>query len=162
MALLADQVAAVARPPRHGKSSSSRSDLLLWRQIFELYLDARVFFAIPDIGQEPRDSRRALDQLVWFQNEVERQGIRSAFRLEGSVSAFSRFLSLNATLVQHLQFVSSALATHVLRGLPRQQTVHSPCCSKSGTRQRLSRLSKVGEMFVLRSTMASMVVPWPC
>ncbi|UKZ76052.1 hypothetical protein TrVFT333_003748 [Trichoderma virens FT-333] len=93
------QVSQVSRPTRF-----SKSDLDHWRHIFELYLDAEVFFATHEQEHGARSSQKALQQLQWFQNQVQKQQLVASFKLAESRSAFSKFLELNLTLLKHLQF----------------------------------------------------------
>ena len=96
---LGKEVATVAKPTRF-----SKSDLARWRQIFELYLDAEIFFATHEQDHGARSSQVALKQLQWFQNQVEKQNLTKDFKLSESKAAFTRFLNLNATLLKNLQF----------------------------------------------------------
>ncbi|RFU75497.1 hypothetical protein TARUN_6741 [Trichoderma arundinaceum] len=96
---LGKQVSQVSRPSRF-----SKSDLGRWRRIFELYLDAEIFFATHERDHGARSSQTALQQLQWFQNQVKKQQLVGTFKLAESRSAFSRFLELNLSLLKHLQF----------------------------------------------------------
>ncbi|KAL7951155.1 SPX domain-containing protein [Trichoderma barbatum] len=96
---LGKQVSHVSRPTRF-----SRSDLDRWRHIFELYLDAEVFFATHEQEHGTRSSQKALQQLQWFQNQVQKQQLSKTFKLAESRTAFSKFLELNLTLLKNLQF----------------------------------------------------------
>ncbi|KAL7784123.1 SPX domain-containing protein [Trichoderma ceciliae] len=96
---LGRQVSQVSRPTRF-----SKSDLERWRRIFELYLDAEIFFATRERDHGARSSQKALQQLQWFQGQVKKQQLVSTFKLSESRSAFSRFLELNLSLLKHLQF----------------------------------------------------------
>ncbi|KAM3470219.1 hypothetical protein MY8738_009830 [Beauveria namnaoensis] len=51
-----------------------------------------------------RNSQRALKQLQWFQNEVEKRNLARNFKISQSRQAFARFLRLNASLLKNLQF----------------------------------------------------------
>ncbi|KAM0427155.1 hypothetical protein ACHAPT_007582 [Fusarium lateritium] len=96
---LGKEVEQVAKPKRF-----SKTDLARWRQIFELYLDAEIFFATHEQDHGSRTSQVALKQLQWFQNQVEKQGIATNFKLPESQAAYSRFINLNASLLKNLQF----------------------------------------------------------
>ena len=96
---LGKEVSQVARPSRF-----SKSDLARWRHIFELYLDAEVFFATHERDHGARSSQKALTQLQWFQGEVDKRQLANNFKLRESRMAFSRFLNLNASLLKNLQF----------------------------------------------------------
>ncbi|CAM1503719.1 Fc.00g013100.m01.CDS01 [Cosmosporella sp. VM-42] len=96
---LGKEVALVAKPTRF-----SKSDLARWRHIFELYLDAEIFFATHEQDHGARSSQMALKQLKWFQNQVETRQLSKDFKLNESRLAFTRFLNLNRTLLKNLQF----------------------------------------------------------
>jgi E3 ubiquitin-protein ligase BAH len=93
------EVAVVAKPSRF-----SKNDLARWRDIFELYLDAEIFFATHEQDHGARSSSRALKQLQLFQGEVEKRKLNAKFKVRESQVAFDRFLKLNASLLKNLQF----------------------------------------------------------
>ena len=96
---LRNEISAVSKPSRF-----SKTDLARWRSIFELYLDAEVFFATHEQNHGSRTSQAALKQLQWFQGEVEKKQLASKFKLVESQVAFTRFIRLNASLLKNLQF----------------------------------------------------------
>ncbi|SPQ25895.1 40e537ff-3416-4873-8212-775608ad5518 [Thermothielavioides terrestris] len=100
---LGAEIAEVAKP-RKGVIKLSKSDLYRWREIFELYLAAQVFFSTTEASGGLRDSEKARKQLVWFQDEVNKRQLPRKFKIESSAVAYSHFLALNATLLQNLQF----------------------------------------------------------
>lgn len=85
-------------------SRFSKSDLARWRRIFELYLDAEVFFSTHERDHGSRSGQKALKQLQWFQAEVEKGSLARDFKLRESRTAFSRFVNLNLNLLKNLQF----------------------------------------------------------
>ncbi|KAL1844134.1 hypothetical protein VTJ49DRAFT_4986 [Mycothermus thermophilus] len=101
--ILGTEIAGVARP-RKGLVRLSKSDLYRWREIFELYLAAEVFFSTTEADGGLRKSEAARKQLVWFQEEVNKRQLPQRFKIESSAVAYSQFLALNATLLQNLQF----------------------------------------------------------
>ena len=100
---LGNEISEVAKP-RKGLIRVSKSDLYRWREIFELYLAAEVFFSTTETRGGVRNSEKARKQLVWFQGELEKREILRKFKLETSINAYNRFLALNATLLQNVQF----------------------------------------------------------
>lgn len=96
---LGREVAVVAKPSRF-----SKNDLARWRDIFELYLEAEIFFATHEQDHGARTSARALKQLQLFQSQVEKRKLNKKFKLSESQLAFTRFLNLNASLLKNLQF----------------------------------------------------------
>ncbi|KAG8424270.1 hypothetical protein J3458_001080 [Metarhizium acridum] len=96
---LGKEVSFVCRTSRF-----SKSDLARWRRVFELYLDAEVFFSTHERDHGTRSSQMALKQLQWFQAEVEKGHLARDFKLRESQMAFSRFVNLNLSLLKNLQF----------------------------------------------------------
>ncbi|KAK1774320.1 SPX domain-containing protein [Copromyces sp. CBS 386.78] len=101
--LLGDEIARLARP-RKGVIQFAKSDLYRWREIFELYLAAQIFFSTAETATGPRDSEKARKQLVWFQDEVSKRQLLQKFKLKASAEAYTRFLELNATLLKNFKF----------------------------------------------------------
>ena len=101
--ILGTEIAGVAKP-RKGILNLSKSDLYRWREIFELYLAAQVFFSTYEVTGGLRKSEKAQKQLVWFQDEVNKRQLPQKFKIESSATAYAQFLALNATLLQNLQF----------------------------------------------------------
>ncbi|KAG6039223.1 hypothetical protein E4U41_003050 [Claviceps citrina] len=85
-------------------SRFSKSDLSRWRCIFELYLDAEIFFGTHECDHGSRSSQMALTQLQWFQVEVEKRNLAKDFKLRESHVAFLKFVNLNLNLLKNLQF----------------------------------------------------------
>ncbi|KAK5653596.1 hypothetical protein OQA88_8858 [Cercophora sp. LCS_1] len=100
---LGSEIAVVARPQK-GLIRVHKSDLYRWREIFELYLAAQVFFSTTEAKGGVRSSEKARKQLVWFQDEVEKRDLLNKFKLEASINAYTRFLALNATVLQNVKF----------------------------------------------------------
>ena len=100
---LGNEISEVAKP-RKGFINLSKSDLYRWREIFELYLAAQVFFSTNEATGGVRDSKKARNQLIWFQNEVAKRQLSHKFKLESSAAAYSRFVELNALLLQNVEF----------------------------------------------------------
>lgn len=109
---LGREISEVAKPSRYSKSDLSR-----WREIFELYLDARIFFSSNELDHGTRTSDVALKQLVWFQNEVQKRELQSKFKLASSQGAYKNFLALNATLLKNLKFqeINKRAVTKILK-----------------------------------------------
>lgn len=115
VATLGKEVAEVARPERkrhilsgrshEGKPDKYTSDLRRWRELFELYLDAQVFFSTRERDHgKARSSAEASRQLNWFQEQVQKRGLLQSFQLPTSLVAYQRFLLLNKRLYLNLRF----------------------------------------------------------
>jgi E3 ubiquitin-protein ligase BAH len=96
---LRQDISEATKPRRFHKS-----DLAIWRELFELYSDAQIFFSSHERDHGTRSSAKALSQLVWFQDQIEIHNLPERFRLPSSHLAYSRFLALNATLLKRLKF----------------------------------------------------------
>ncbi|GKT72272.1 RING-14 protein [Colletotrichum tofieldiae] len=96
---LRQEVSHLTKPSR-----LSKSDLARWRTIFELYLDAQVFFSTNEQDHGSRSSQTAAKQLGWFQEEITKRNLVRSFKIAESREALVRFLRLNAVLLKNLQF----------------------------------------------------------
>ncbi|CCF38529.1 hypothetical protein CH063_09592 [Colletotrichum higginsianum] len=96
---LRQEVSHLTKPSR-----LSKSDLARWRAIFELYLDAQVFFSTNEQDHGSRSSQTAAKQLQWFQEEITKRNLVKSFKIAESREALVRFLRLNAVLLKNLQF----------------------------------------------------------
>lgn len=116
----------------------SKSDLARWRRIFELYLDAEVFFSTHERDHGNRSSQSALKQLQWFQGEVERANLVKGFKFRESQKAFSGFVGLNLSLLKNLQFqeLNKLAIVKILKSKYRIQPV----------RQEINLLTRVGRI----------------
>lgn len=127
--VLGTEIAEVAKP-RKGLIKLSKSDLYRWREIFELYLGAQVFFSTNEAGGGLRGSQKAQKQLIWFQDEVNKRQLPQKFKIESSAIAYTHFLALNATLLQNLQFqeLNQTAVTKIIKSrrlsLPSPGTPH--------------------------------------
>lgn len=112
---LGREIAEVTKPTRYSKTDLSR-----WREIFDLYLDAQVFFSSTERERGARNSAAALRQLIWFQNEAKKRNLLGLFKLPASQQAYARFLQLNATLLQNLRFqeINKTALTKILKSNP--------------------------------------------
>lgn len=81
------------------------SDLARWRELFELYLDAQVFFSTRERDHgKAHTSVQASKQLDWFQERVKERGLLQRFQLPGSMIAYQRLMLLNKRLYLNLRF----------------------------------------------------------
>ena len=96
---LSTDVAALAKPSKYHKS-----DMYSWRELFDIYLQAGVFFSTHEIDHGKRNSTSAAKQLQWFQGEVTRRKLVDMFRLPASRQALNRFMAINVTLLRNLKF----------------------------------------------------------
>jgi E3 ubiquitin-protein ligase BAH len=119
------------------KSRKARADVGKWREIFSLYLDARVFFSTRESDHGVRTSAQALDQLRWFQDEVFKRKLPQTLKLTAGREAFRKFLEVNGLLLQSLKFqeINRLAVSKILKSKPQ-----SPCdfpCPHVLTRRRV-------------------------
>lgn len=95
---------ALTQTTKPSNGRRARDDLARWRDIFELYLEARVFFSTRESDHGARTSAQALQQLRWFQEEVLRRKLVQGLKLTVSREAFANFVNMNALLLLNLSF----------------------------------------------------------
>lgn len=119
--VLSEQVSAVAKPSK----KFTKSDLNRWREIFDLYLDAQVFFSSHELDHGARSSAKAVQQLIWFQQEVQNREILKKFKIPSSRVAYACFLQLNATLLQNLKFqeINRTAITKILKKFDKRTSL---------------------------------------
>ena len=96
---LGREVSRITNPTR-----SNKHDLDRWRELFDLYLQADVFFSTHELDHGSRDSAGAVKQLQWFQTEVTKRGLAKSFRLAASREALKKFMDINVTLLRNMKF----------------------------------------------------------
>jgi E3 ubiquitin-protein ligase BAH len=90
--------------PLRGKYKDKKTDLYRWRELFEIYLQAGIFFSTHEKDHGSRDSVTAGRQLNWFQDEVMKRGLMNIFTLPESRQAFVHFVSINIELLRNLKY----------------------------------------------------------
>jgi len=85
-------------------SKFSKTDMYRWRDVFDFYQQAGIFFSTHELDHGSRNSTTAAKQLAWFQGEVSRREIPHAFKLPASRQAFERFVWVNVTLLRNMKF----------------------------------------------------------
>ena len=109
---LGNEVSKLAVPVK-----SNKTDLDRWREVFDLYLQAGVFFSTNELDHGSRTSSVALKQLQWFQQQVSRLDIPKSFKLAKSREALDRFTRVNMTLLRNLKFqeINQLAITKILK-----------------------------------------------
>ncbi|KAG4433176.1 hypothetical protein IFR05_011336 [Cadophora sp. M221] len=98
---LSTLITDVAKPRPGG---FHKTDLNRWRQLFDLYLQAGIFFSTNEFDHGSRTSAMAAEKLQWFQGEVVKKGIMGSFKLKASHEALQQFVKINIGILQHLKF----------------------------------------------------------
>jgi E3 ubiquitin-protein ligase BAH len=96
---LSKDITALVKPTKFGKT-----DMYAWRELFDLYLQAAVFFSTQECNTRSRDPASAAKQLEWFQSEVTKRGLVTSFKLPASHRALDTFVKINITLLRNLRF----------------------------------------------------------
>ena len=96
---LSVEITALTKP-----SKFSKTDMYRWRDVFDFYQQAGVFFSTRELDHGSRNSATAAKQLEWFQGEVTKREIPQAFKLPASRHAFERFVWVNVTLLRNMKF----------------------------------------------------------
>lgn len=112
--VLGNEISKLAIP---GKA---KTDLDRWRQVFDLYLQAGVFFSTNEIDHGSRTSSVALKQLQWFQSQLASRNLPKLFKLSKSRDALDRFTRINVTLLRNLKFqeINQLAITKILKSEP--------------------------------------------
>jgi len=111
---LSREVTSLAKP-----SKFSKTDMNRWRELFDIYLQAGIFFSTHELDHGSRDSTVALRQLEWFQSQVTRRGLVKSFKLPASRNALDRFIRINVTLLRNLKFqeINRTAITKILKSI---------------------------------------------
>lgn len=94
---LGEEVARLSHP-------RNKTDLYSWRELFDIYLQAGVFFSTNESDRGSRISTSALTQLQWFQHEIVKRNIPKTFKSAASRQALDRFAAINLKLLRSLKF----------------------------------------------------------
>ena len=89
---------------RAAAPSTPSTDISRWRAIFELYLQAKVFFSTDEQDHGVRSAATAAKQLNWFSEEASKLGLGKAFKTKESRTALDQFMQLNFRLLQNLKY----------------------------------------------------------
>lgn len=122
---LAEDLGKAVEPSRGRRA---KADLDTWRQIFDLYLDARVFFSSRESDHGARTSTQAVDQLRWFQDQVVQRKLVQKLKLGPSQTAFANFVNINATLLSILKFqeINRLAVTKILKSTLEFPSAYRP------------------------------------
>ncbi|KAI9788648.1 MAG: hypothetical protein M1816_006794 [Peltula sp. TS41687] len=84
--------------------SRSSSDLARWREIFELYIQANIFFSTSEQDHGIRSAAAATKQLQWFSDEATKDPAGNHFKSPDSHIVLDQFMRLNVRLIRNLKF----------------------------------------------------------
>ncbi|KAJ4412025.1 hypothetical protein N0V82_008904 [Gnomoniopsis sp. IMI 355080] len=155
---LGKEVSAVTKPSK----KFATTDINRWREIFELYVDAQVFFSSHELDHGSRTSAQAVQQLIWFQKEVQDRDLLKKFKVASSKLAYARFLQLNATLLKNLKFqeLNKLALTKILKKFDKRTSLGASVAFRSAVRsQRLLAGSVAKKLCAQLSQEVVAVVP---
>ncbi|KAL9091445.1 MAG: hypothetical protein Q9165_004831, partial [Trypethelium subeluteriae] len=84
--------------------STHKSDLSVWREIFQLYMESEVFFSSHELDHGFRSSKQVHDKLGSFSAELKRRDVESRLKRKDSKIALNQFLALNVEMFKNLRF----------------------------------------------------------
>lgn len=84
--------------------TKSKHDLVQWRKIFEMYLDSRIFFSTSESDPWANNYTKASKGFGDFAAGLQKEGLVNNFRRKEGAIALSKFLEINAELLQSLKF----------------------------------------------------------
>jgi E3 ubiquitin-protein ligase BAH len=96
---LSKQLTILTTPKKWGKT-----DMYQWRQLFEMYLDAQIFFSTHERDHGSRGSAAAKEKLVQFQKHIREKGLDKAFKVKASHEALQTFYLINERLFKILRY----------------------------------------------------------
>ncbi|KAM3069927.1 hypothetical protein ACMFMG_004036 [Clarireedia jacksonii] len=142
---LSEELVALTKPSKRDK----KTDISRWRELFEVYLEANIFFSAREQDRGKRNSANALRQLQWFQTEVTKSSIVRSFKLAESHAALNRFISINVTLLRNLTFqeINQTAINKILKKFDKRTTL--------GAREKFPKL--IQSEPIMTETMAKAV-----
>ncbi|KAI1130200.1 RING-14 protein [Nemania abortiva] len=146
--------------PSHGRKA--KADLDAWRQIFELYLDARIFFSSRESDHGARTSTQAVEQLRWFQDQVVQRRLVQRLKLSTSHAAFDNFVSINTALLSILKFqeINRLAITKILKKFDKRTSLGVSSTFPAAARSDRSLVGSIAQDVCARmSTELISVVP---
>jgi E3 ubiquitin-protein ligase BAH len=119
-----DQINSISRSVAKVATPRSKSDLYRWREIFDLYSQAKIFFSTNEADRGSRNADAAAKQLQWFSNQLIKDG-RQPKTKDGKI-ALEQFMWLNRVLLRNLQFqeINGLAMTKILKSMCDQSSLH--------------------------------------
>lgn len=111
---LSSEISKISRP---SKTQFHKSDMYRWRELFDIYLQANVFFSTREVDTGRRTAPMAAKQLAWFQAEVCRRNLIPAFIIPSSKIALQKFIEINREILLNLRFqeINKQAITKILK-----------------------------------------------
>lgn len=98
-----------------------RTDRDIWREIFELYLENRIFYRTDDVHGE-RTGQEAQKRLEMFSQDVAASDLVRKFKKKQSKATFNAFYQLNISLINSLKYheLNKTAVTKILKKFDKQ------------------------------------------
>lgn len=109
-------------------SSSKKSDIYTWRQLFKMFLDSEIYFKYNNL--DTKTSEKSLEQvktnLNGYNELVKKTELISQFKNKKSLKAFMKFMSVNDYLLKVLQFqsINSTAFTKILKKFDKRTSLN--------------------------------------
>ncbi|KAK9711856.1 hypothetical protein K7432_007529 [Basidiobolus ranarum] len=101
--ICSNQIVKLGSIISHTASPYSK-DMYIWREIFNLYLDANIWMANNHAWQKSQSIEKTKRQFQWFLQEISRLSLTEKFRTGNSNKALEQFMMLNRDLLAIMQF----------------------------------------------------------
>ncbi|CAG8513657.1 18786_t:CDS:10 [Dentiscutata erythropus] len=85
-------------------TSPFKKDIYTWRQIFQIYMEYKIFVGNTESDRKERNWELAQKQLTCFIDRIDKSHLVKKLKHPLSKTAFDKFVSLNVTLVLMKQF----------------------------------------------------------
>ncbi|ODV98096.1 hypothetical protein PACTADRAFT_31507 [Pachysolen tannophilus NRRL Y-2460] len=81
-----------------------KTDLLVWREIFKMYIDSEIFFSTSEFSPGERSVAQSEERLELFFRRIKEKNMLKEFHHKVSVECFNNFYKVNIHLLKALQF----------------------------------------------------------
>ncbi|KAI9712357.1 MAG: hypothetical protein M1820_001570 [Bogoriella megaspora] len=105
--------------------SRDKSDLAVWREIFQVYIESEIFFSTHENDKHTRNSHQIQESLQKFNNEIQKRNLESRLKRKDSKIALHQFLSLNVDLFKNQRFqeIESKAITKILKKFDKRTSL---------------------------------------
>lgn len=114
---LGKQISILTNPD----SRAHKRNLVVWRQIFQAYVESAIFFGVTERDHTAHDAEKAEEKFQKFAEAVVEKGWATQFKKQECLKAMSTFMQINQELLQALRFqeINQVAMTKILK---------SKCC----------------------------------
>ncbi|KAH3668402.1 hypothetical protein OGAPHI_002156 [Ogataea philodendri] len=110
-----------------GGPSRRKSDMYLWREIFQLYIESEVFFSTRERSAGRVDVEVSRQRMGEFVAHVNSAGLQKRFHHRGSLAAFGAFQEMNMQImkVANYQTINGIAVHKILKKFDKQTSLNS-------------------------------------